>query len=205
MKPHTREILDLCTECLVDAGLQRKRRGLAIWSLNQQMAGAICLSHQDFKDGSVRIDTVPQVYWEPVQKIYSAGIGEKYRFTHIPTRSRMWSFINHGEPDLIFAPNTIPAPNFSRLKEAVQQSVIPKVIELADKQNILEFYRKEVPCGGDRPEMFLAISAVLNRSTQLDEELEWIMSVLNEQMFVDSVTAFYRRIRCSPDVLALLD
>jgi hypothetical protein len=66
------------------------------------MIGAISLQHRDFPDGTVGIDTCPQVYWEPIQQIYSTVIGEKYRAVQTPTQSRMWSFINLGEPDLVF-------------------------------------------------------------------------------------------------------
>lgn len=204
MKPYTKEVLDVCTELLVEAGLRRKRRGLAIWKLNPEMLGAIKLVHRDFPDGSVMIDTYPQIYWEPVQRIFSIGIGEKYCVTHNPTVSRMWSFINLGAPELIFVPGDHHSPQLLRLHGQIRENVISKVLELANEAAILEHYRDDVPFGGHRPEMYLAIKTWQTRSILLDNEFDWVCSILTHQEFIDSVTAFYDRLRGSPEVAALL-
>lgn len=205
MKPHTRDILEICTELLCEFGLEKKRRGLATQTMSSEMIGAIALQHRDFPDGTVSIDTCPQVYWEPIQRIYSFGIGEKYRTVQSPTRSRIWSFINLGEPDLVFAPNAEPAAQITRLRNLVGKHVLPKVIDLANETSITAFYHEEIPSGGHRPEVYLSIRAWQTRSTMLDDEFDQVCSRLNHPVFIESVTKFYDRLRCSREVAALLN
>lgn len=204
MKPHTRDILDVCTELLAEFGLKKKRRGLATQTLSSEMIGAIALQHREFPDGTVGIDTCPQVYWEPIQRIYSFGIGEKYRAVQTPTRSRMWSFINLGEPDLVFVPNAQHAAQLMTLRSLVRKHVLPKVADLANETSVTAFYHEQIPFGGHRPEMYLSIRAWQTRSTKLDDEFDQICSRLNHQEFIDGVTKFYDRLRCSQEVAALI-
>ena len=203
LKPHTRQILDFCTNRLAEMGGRRVRRGLVACRLNDQMLGAIALQHREFADGNVWIDTYPQIYWQPVQRIYCAGTGQEYSATRIPTRSRMWSLGNVGEPQLSFHPAIGQKSGLERLAAFVKRHAIPKVLELADERSIENFYLEEAPRGGHRPEMYLAIKAWQTRSVLLDKDFTLMCSVVNRPEVVDSLTEFYRRLKAAANAIGL--
>lgn len=204
LKPFTKEVLEQCTQVLQKRGLSRKRRGLGIWTVSDEVQGAITLQHRDFPDGTVQIDTFPQVYWEPVQRLYSAGLNTQYRALQQPTQSRMWSFINFSEPNLVFTPDFVKTENLARLNTHIEERVIEKVLELSDPANISSFYLEELPFGGHRPEMHLCIKAWMKRTLMLDDEFEHALSLLSHGEFIDSLHAFYIQLKSSPVARSLI-
>ena len=197
MKPFTKEVLEQCAQVLQKRGLTRKRRGLGVWAISDEALGAISLQHRDFPDGTVQIDTFPQVYWEPVQKLYSAGLNAQYRALQHPTQSRMWSFMNFVEPNLIFAPDFINTESLARLNAHIEARVINKVLELSDPTNISNLYLEELPFGGHRPEMYLCIKAWMKRTLLLDDEYEHALSLLTHNEFKENLHVFYMQLKNS--------
>lgn len=198
LKPFTKEVLERCTEILLNHGLSRRRRGLAVWAVSSEIQGAINLQHRDFPDGTVGIDTYAQVYWEPVQRLYSAGLNASYRAFEEPTQSRMWSFLNFSDPDLLFVPELVSDESLARLSTHVEERVINKVLKLAEPTNVASFYLEEIPYGGHRPEMYLCLMAWMKRTLKLDEEFEHAISLLDHDQFIDSLSTFYARLKDSP-------
>ncbi|MDX8352306.1 hypothetical protein [Cognatiyoonia sp. IB215182] len=197
MKPFTKEVLERGTEVMMRHGMSRRRRGLAVWEVSDEVSGAVVLQHRDFPDGTVQIDTCPQVHWEPVQKLYAAGLNTSHRAFQQPTRSRMWSFVNFSEPDLVFAPEFVSAEKLARLSTHIRHRVIEKVLELADPEDISSFYLEQLPHGGHRPEMYLCVRAWMNRTLKLDDEFEQALLMLNKNEFIESLTAFYTQLKNS--------
>ncbi|MEP5633021.1 MAG: hypothetical protein ABJP79_14155 [Tateyamaria sp.] len=197
MKPFTKEVLERCTEVLQQHGLTRRRRGLAVWEVSNEIQGAITLLKRDFPDGTVSIDTYPQVYWEPVQRLYSAGLNTRYRAFEQPTQSRMWSFLNFSEPALVFKPQIVSDENLDRLSRHVKQRVIKKVLELAETADVVSFYLEELPYGGHRPEMYLCLMAWTKRTLKLDDEFDRAISLLNHAQFIDGLNVFYQQLKDS--------
>ena len=195
MNPHTRDVLEDCTRFLVEQGLTRKRRGLAYWKIDQEIAGAVFLQHRDLADGAVRVEAAPQVYWEPVERIFSAGNDTHYQAFVAPTRTRQVIFrcAHAGTP--IFHESENRSESLALLRDHLHNRVLPKVKEMAEKPRIFDFYRSEVPAGGGRPEMYLAMSAWEKRSLDLDGELDWICSLLTDDQLKDSVKKFYARLK----------
>lgn len=197
MKPFTKEVYERCMDILKTHGLSRRRRGLGIFTISEEIQGAIALFHRDFPDGSVEIHTVPQVYWETVQRLYSAGRNLPFRAFEQPTRTRMWSFINFGEPKLIFEPNSLNRDNFTRLSAHVEWRVLGKVLEMAEPKNALQATLDELPSGGHRPKIFLSIKAWINRTLELDDEFNQAISLLDHDHFIQSLTRFYDQLKQS--------
>ena len=204
LKPFTKEVLERCTEVFQKHGLSRRRRGLGVWAISNEVQGAITLQHRDFSDGTVQIDAFPQVYWEPIQRLYSAGLDARYRAFEQPTRSRMWSFLNFSEPDLVFAPEAVSAEKLARLSTHIEKRVVGKVIELAEPENVLSFYLEELPYGGHRPEMYLCLKAWMNRTLDLDDELEHATSLLSNEQFIQGLRVFYDQLKNSPAAKKLI-
>ena len=178
-------------------GLSRKRRGLGVWSVSQEIQGAIALQHQDFRDGTVKIDTFPQVYWAPVEKLYCAGLDDRYRAFERPTNSRMWSFINFSESDLDFAPEAVSSEKLARLRKHIETRVVGKVLEMAEPEEILDLYLSEIPAGGHRAEKYLCLKAWTKRTLELDEEFEHSSSLLNHDEFIQGFEVFYAQLKRS--------
>ena len=197
MKPFTKEVLERCTEVLQKHGLSRRRRGLGVWTVSDEIQGAITLQHRDFPDGTVQIDTFPQVYWEPVQRLYSAGCNANYRAFEHATQSRMWSFINFSEPNLVFEPKVVSAEKIARMSDHIERHVVGKVLELAEPENILRDYLEELPYGGHCPEMYICLKAWMNRTLDLDCELKQAISLLSHEQFIQGLRVFYDQLRSS--------
>ena len=116
----------------------------------------------------------------------------------------MWSFGSVGLPKLEFHPDEDATENLGVLAKFIDWQVLPKIRELAAEDSIEAFYREEVPFGGARPERFMAIKAWQKRTVLLDEEFEWVCSVLKDRAFMDSVTEFYRRLKMSDELQSYL-
>lgn len=134
MKPHTKDVLELGTDILVEVGLKRKSRGKAIWEINEEMWGCIQLSPRVFGDGSFHLDILGFVYWDKFEKMMSASEGQKYKFTGFPTVTKFLS----PQPLLFFPPDEIVEAELQRLRRQVTDVAISEVEKMADTNYFIE-------------------------------------------------------------------
>lgn len=71
------------------------------------------------------------------------------------------------------------------------------MLELAKPENILKFYLEKLPHGGQRPEMYLCLKAWMNRTLKLDDELQYVISLLDHDEFMDGLNTFYAQLKNS--------
>mmetsp|Transcript_22522 Transcript_22522/g.36494 ORF Transcript_22522/g.36494 Transcript_22522/m.36494 type:complete len:122 (-) Transcript_22522:646-1011(-) len=109
----------------------------------------------------------------------------------------MWSFINFCEPDLVFAAEAVSAEKLAKISAHIESRVLGKVLELAEPENVLQFYLEELPNGGHGPEMYLCLQAWMNRSLDLDEKLEHATSMLSHEQFIKGLRVFYDQLKNS--------
>tara|TARA_R100000322_G_scaffold53227_1_gene33018 strand:- start:3480 stop:4148 length:669 start_codon:yes stop_codon:yes gene_type:complete len=205
MKEHTKAVLEACTGQLVALGLTRRRRGLAVWQMNDEMWGGVGMQVQIMRDNSVRVVPVPQVVWDPVERLVAHGKGLGYRpwSPTAITRSRVVL------PSKQVGPFAFPEPELhgsvlDRFGSFVRAKLIPVVLEMADEREILRHYRREAPKGVGRAEHALAILAWTSKTLDLTEDFGSLLSVQPEEEKRARLEAFHHRLCGSEEVRELI-
>ncbi len=206
MTPFARQVLEDCTDVLVKCGLQRKRRGMALFDLGPEMTGAVSLQMRGLAtgQGDLEIEPFAQVFWRPVEEIYCLAAGEKYRFADLPTMTQLMPFQTVEERPLYFTPGVAYPGELARLEWHVRVHMKRRVSELADPEGVETWFRNGVSMGGGFPERFLALRAWRRRSVALDAEVAWVLDTLKHDDFKQRAEAFYQALRGSQKVSAIL-
>lgn len=206
MKEHTKAVLEACTGQLVAQGLTRRRRGLAIWRMNDEMWGGVGMQVQVVRGGgAVRIVPIPQVVWEPVERLVAHGKGHGYMpwSPTAITRSGTLAPPKQVGP-FEFREPEVRGAMLDRFGTFVQVRLIPHVLEMADERAILRHYRAQATKGPGRAEHALAIRAWQTKSLDLFEDFGSLLSVQSGEEPRARLSAFHHRLTGSEEVRALL-
>lgn len=205
MKEHTKAVLEACTGQLVALGLMRRRRGLAVWQMNDEMWGGVGMQAQFLRSGAMRVIPVPQVVWDPVEQLVAHGKGTGYRpwsATAI-TRSRVVLPEKRMGP-FEFRDPEVQGAMLDKFGVFVRQRLIPTILEMADEREILRHYRAEAYKGLGRAEHALAILAWTHKSLELEDDLGSLLRQQTQDETRASLEAFHHRLRGSEEARALI-
>ena len=199
MTEHTKAVLEAATSQLVALGLTRRRRGLAVWQMNDELWGGIGFVSQAHET-RVRLLVVPQLVWEPIEQLVAHGKGLEYRPWNpsFVTRSDILPPLK-GEGGLAFEVPEVDSATLNRLKQFVAAEAIPRVLEMADLRDLASYFSDEAPRGGGRAERALAIEAWKKRSLELRDEYVTLRATQMRQENRTRFEQFYNQLCGSTD------
>lgn len=198
MKEHTKAVLEACTGQLVALGLERRRRGHAIWSMNAHMWGGIGMQVQT-RRGQVLVTPVAQVMWDPVERLVAIGRGREYRPWGPGAVTRATIVVAKSARQAItFEEDQVNGDMLDRFGTLARQHLVARVLDMADERAITAHYSEQVNARGGKAEYLLAIRAwqgrAENRVMALDRELGWLLTALESETARSRLLAFHDRL-----------
>lgn len=205
MKEHTKAVLEACTGQLVALGLTRMRRGLAVWDMNDEMAGGIGMQVQT-TSSHTRILPMSMVVWEPVERLVAHGKGVEYRpWSRMAiTRSKFFE-PSRKVPFLDFKDGEVDTTVLSRFRELVSDHMIPMALSLADERAMLTHFRSGATKGGGRAEHALAILAWQNKTLDVTDAYGSLLTAQSQEGARSRLERFHHRLIASESARSLVE
>jgi hypothetical protein len=205
MKEHTKAVLEACTGQLVALGLLRRRRGLAVWQMNEEMWGGVGMQVQLTRHGATRILPVAQLVWDPVERLVAHGKGTGYRpwSPAAITRARVVLPAPDTGPIEFISPE-VRGDMLDRFARLVQSDIVPTILNMADEGEILRHYRAGAGEGVGRAEHALAILAWVTKSLDLGADYGSLLSVQTQDETRSRLQAFHHRLTGSREARVLI-